>query len=634
MKKLIFVAILLIATWSYAADFSPTVMTLTGEDYLQYNFDGDPLTMPIDLSGTPGAIWLVINTRGQAANISAVQNGFMGWHYVNNIDTTVYISQKYTKEIGPSDISWDGTDTDGNIVAAGTYDYYFWGYDNITPRLIASDFVNTGRVWNSDSTHLIEIGEDDMPLAQPMFFGNRFFGDIGTYGNYGNEDPQWAEHGMHFKWVLGGDPHDLSLLQTTYANIYALSANIYDENALGYGGPAINPNDFDIFYNCTRNASSKTSTMTKWGWVTDGDALLDEDWLGWDELTLEEGGVALGVWTMKPTAWSDRDYIYVNSIGANQTESEWTKLRCFSFDGELVFDKMMSEWFYPDDNGPYGMINGAPQHLSPGRGQNLMLLASTNACFMEMIDTTRLIEDPDIDYDEYGVWYNQNGDYFLDMNYEIDSNYPWACIEDEHAYAFKRDSADVEINGFNIIGTSYNGLNSIAVMTQDGTGIDYMAFGDDTVSDDVTTKLGGRVCSAGSNYDGLYWAGLTEPDQGWSATFTANFIASDSFHGVISNEPVITPGVEDAPAAFSVEQNSPNPFNPTTSIGFTVPEAGHVTVDIYNVAGQKIDTLMNNFMDAGKQSVVWDASGFSNGVYFYTIKSGDFSRTMKMTLLK
>ena len=91
---------------------------------------------------------------------------------------------------------------------------------------------------------------------------------------------------------------------------------------------------------------------------------------------------------------------------------------------------------------------------------------------------------------------------------------------------------------------------------------------------------------------------------------------------------------ENIQAAFAVAQNSPNPFNPTTSISFTLPASDNVTVDIYNVSGQKVDTLVNDFMDAGMHSVNWDASGFSNGVYFYTVKSGDFTKTMKMTLLK
>ncbi len=449
MKKLLFTfAILLIATWSYAADFSPTLMTLTGEDYLQYDFDGDPLTLPIELSGTPAAIWLIINTTGQAENIKAIQNGHLGWHYVNEIDTTVYISPRYTNDIGPSNIYWDGTDTDGNIVAAGTYDYYFWGYDDKSPRVRATDFVTLGRMWNTDSTHLIENGEDGLPLAQPMFFGANFHYDMSNYVIVGYESPAWAEHGIHYKWVLGADPHDLSYLQSTYCNIYLPGAQANDEDFIDCGGPALNPNDYDIFYSCARNATAKTSTMTKWGWVSDGDALLDEDWLGWDELTWEEGGVAIGVWTMKPTCFSDRDYIYVNSIGPNQSEDEWTKLRAVSFDGEVIIDKMLHEQFRPDDKGPGDAINGSMNHLGPGSVKNTMLLIQCAGCFAEMINTTRMLDDDDVDYDEYGAWFNQNGDYFLDMNYEPDSNFPWACYQDEHAYSFKRDSADVDADGF------------------------------------------------------------------------------------------------------------------------------------------------------------------------------------------
>jgi len=91
---------------------------------------------------------------------------------------------------------------------------------------------------------------------------------------------------------------------------------------------------------------------------------------------------------------------------------------------------------------------------------------------------------------------------------------------------------------------------------------------------------------------------------------------------------------DEAPSVFAVEQSSPNPANPTTTISFTLPESGNVTADIFNVAGQKVDTLVNDFMDSGRHSVVWDGSNLSTGVYFYTVTSGEFSKTMKMTLLK
>jgi len=111
-----------------------------------------------------------------------------------------------------------------------------------------------------------------------------------------------------------------------------------------------------------------------------------------------------------------------------------------------------------------------------------------------------------------------------------------------------------------------------------------------------------------------------------------NWVAFDSAHGIITNMPVAVE--EESQAAFSVDAAYPNPANPTTTIGFTLAEAGHVTVDIYNVAGQKVDTLVDDRMRTGKHSVVWDGSGFSAGVYFYTVMSGNFSKTMKVTLLR
>ena len=73
---------------------------------------------------------------------------------------------------------------------------------------------------------------------------------------------------------------------------------------------------------------------------------------------------------------------------------------------------------------------------------------------------------------------------------------------------------------------------------------------------------------------------------------------------------------------------------PSIPISFTLADADYVSVEIFNVAGQKIDTLADGFMDAGSQSLTWDASDISAGVYFYTVKSAGYSKTMKMTLLK
>jgi len=109
------------------------------------------------------------------------------------------------------------------------------------------------------------------------------------------------------------------------------------------------------------------------------------------------------------------------------------------------------------------------------------------------------------------------------------------------------------------------------------------------------------------------------------------FLGHDSIMGTITTAVSVE---EDSPEAFSVAQNTPNPFNPNTTINFSLAQSGDVTVDVFNVAGQKVDTLVDGFMNAGSQSVVWGVTDFSAGVYFYTVKSAGFSKTMKMTLLK
>jgi len=606
----------------YATDFTPIVMTLTVPAEIKYNFDGSELIIPFTLSGTPAAIWLVINTKGQAENIVNVRNGYLGWHYVNKIDTTVYVSEKYCKEPGLTEIVWDGTNQDGNPVAIGTYDYYLWAYDDYTPRQLASKFVITGYDWESQFSHIYELGEDGMPLANPLIMGSQ------VWWASRSEIP-YKQHGIHYKWELGCDPNDLLFLQTTRCPLY--DVNDVRNSDFSYGGPVFNPLDYGSFYHCCVNISQKTSTMFKWQFVTNGEAIRDENWLGWYELKWEQQGDAIGIWDQKPSAYTDRNYIYIVSPGLFQKNEEWNRLRCVSFDGDVIFDKMMHDWYFPDDFNPWGFINGAFNNLYP-REKNSWFLMGYSACLMQMINTTRLLVDHD-DETDMVVFENRNGDYFLDTAYEQDVEPGWFCLDDELVTSMRRVSIGIDSNGFNIIGISSFGLVSFGVSTQDGTGIGYMSFSDDTISDNINLKGGGLLCDSGSHYDGLYYCGPQTATTGSWGNFACTwFVASDSVHGIITNKPT---AVEiKTQTAFNVSQNTPNPFNHSTSIHFMITQSDHITLEICNVSGQKVETLVNDFMDAGTYSVVWDASGFSNGVYFYTVKTCTFSKTMKMILLK
>lgn len=93
------------------------------------------------------------------------------------------------------------------------------------------------------------------------------------------------------------------------------------------------------------------------------------------------------------------------------------------------------------------------------------------------------------------------------------------------------------------------------------------------------------------------------------------------------------------PTEFTLSQNVPNPFNPSTQVSFALPTAAKVNLSIYNVLGQHVKTLVDTDMRAGYQTVTWDGTDntghtVASGVYFYKLNAGDFTATKKMLMLK
>ena len=86
--------------------------------------------------------------------------------------------------------------------------------------------------------------------------------------------------------------------------------------------------------------------------------------------------------------------------------------------------------------------------------------------------------------------------------------------------------------------------------------------------------------------------------------------------------------------SFMLAQNYPNPFNPSTTISFSIAEAGKVNLTVYNILGQKVAVLMNGNLSSGRHEIKFDASALSSGIYFYRLKSRDYALVKKMILLK
>ena len=88
------------------------------------------------------------------------------------------------------------------------------------------------------------------------------------------------------------------------------------------------------------------------------------------------------------------------------------------------------------------------------------------------------------------------------------------------------------------------------------------------------------------------------------------------------------------PKEFSLDQNYPNPFNPTTTIKFTLSEAGNASLIVYNMLGQQVAELANERLSAGAHAYSFDASQLSSGIYIYRLRAGDNQVTKRMTLIK
>ena len=113
--------------------------------------------------------------------------------------------------------------------------------------------------------------------------------------------------------------------------------------------------------------------------------------------------------------------------------------------------------------------------------------------------------------------------------------------------------------------------------------------------------------------------------------FSGELLTSiNAFDSTLTDVENVEPIVTD----FKLFQNYPNPFNPVTTIRFNLPEAGNVKLTLYNILGQELKTLVNEFKESGVHTINFDATDLNSGMYIYKLEAGSFVQTRKMTLIK
>ncbi|MCC7430168.1 CotH kinase family protein [bacterium] len=170
-------------------------------------------------------------------------------------------------------------------------------------------------------------------------------------------------------------------------------------------------------------------------------------------------------------------------------------------------------------------------------------------------------------------------------------------------------------------GLSGNG-ELIRLYDQNGNLVDSLVYDDEAPWQTAPDGTGSTLQLKNPAFDNS----LAE-NWGASASFGTPGSFNDNFLSVAEN------GLQ-VPAKFSLSQNYPNPFNPTTKISFTLPKTAKVRLEIFNVLGQSVKTLLNETKKAGFYTLDFNAQNFASGIYFYRLESGSFSQTKKMLLIK
>ena len=650
MKNIaIFIMITLLASVAYGQGWSPVPLVINTQEVVPYAFDGSELNVQFDLTGKPALIWMVIQTQlDDAEKPVAVTNGFKGWHFVNGIDTTVYVSASREYAIGNDQtFRWNGKGNekdmenlvDGANLASGNYSYYLIGYDNKSDREIANDqipigvfsYANTARFYTKDDA-------TGATLSNPLL--------MGTVRN-NRADRFSAVENTYFKFRLGDDPYDATKIVTTKVFGHE-NGDVVEGQAIKYGAGIFAPNDYDTFYYPNSRQFESAISVVKYQFVAGGEAVQDATYGDYSRISFAWNP---GSFAMPGILQEDGENAYLLITNQNPLNFPMDRiigfpLESLSGDSDVLFETTLMEYWaplVPEDTNKQTRKGGEAGRFDKGPNPGQFYVAGDASCLVELLDAHKMLNGSVDAFTRNGyvVWGNSNGDFFVDKNSQIEplnEAQLWACqtFEPRNFNTMRSAPSPSDLNGFMCNYLEFAGLYSAALFTPDGSGVGYVRFNDDSFSaggDNAQKKGNGYTIDVEGNYDGIYVLRSMQAEPYWDdiSYDSTCWFGWDSDGGVIQPPTAVE---EEAPVAFSVAQNTPNPFNPTTTINFTLVREGQVSIDVFNVAGQKVATLANDVMTAGSHSVSWDANGIAAGVYFYTVKSGDYSKTMKMTLLK
>ncbi|HEX2999828.1 MAG TPA: hypothetical protein VHR86_06290, partial [Armatimonadota bacterium] len=442
------------------------------------------MEMKVKVSGTPAAVVFSIFTKDQAAKSRNIRNGHLGWHFVNMVDTCVYLSPEYRFQPGENTVVWDGRDENGAKMTRQDYTYYLWAFDDSSP---SREVTRSIRFPRFDRSFLQCQDRAGSPLAQPVLYSSA--SPLESAGETWN---------TRARWIIGNDPSDASLTETTR-----------DRSWPDNGQMAFDYWDESCFF--TQSLTPGALVMTKWKWASNGDAELQPAWGDNGRYTHPTSLNSANPLYSGPVG-DISDYLFYTNTFALDSEEWHTIIYVDRNDGSEIKRVNLAPWWSSDGESPFG-----PSAMCFSRGS--LFLNSPQSCIAMMFD-------PYMEEDDAMVqWVNGNGDGIGDKNYEPGVPNPRVCADPDlppFAGRFAVDNC-----GFAAFPVEGMGSASFGLFAPDGSGAGYFTlFGVES-----RAVRGLQIADTGSAYDGLYYGygGVTSDSDSAGVRYTGY----DVFKGMI-----------------------------------------------------------------------------------------------------
>ena len=599
----------------------PTVLTVDVQDMTVSSF---PVDIPFTTSGSAATVYLAVYTNLSDADLPGLTtHGELNWHSYQEIDYALHVSPGSRFEPGSHSITWDGTDMDGNTVdPSGSYRFFVIALDDQAPvnmvgytnarhtaeSCLARDqngdlFILTGgsvvRLTDGGPRHMIITRVGTNWIETPQAWQAIDVEDelMPVFHNDDIVPVEWAGGGNGKQY--GSLPGDF------YGDSFGAVAG--DEDGNDYGAIKFNVDPANNQVTLDRNFGDQGDGRLKFEPFSDGNLIVGSTGIdSWDGLIYY------------PIYDRGRDAPAHSNVGVQDPAT-----------GDVVDVLDLSEWnvvdvgegnqaFSPHDiwvdgTGVYVVGYAAPLHLKITLDGELKWINNNGDGFADSID-------PDTGEFDYGSF----------------ALTPWNTA----------GSGSKDGWGFAYIPLLGSTTSTVDILGPDGTGILHM------VATHAPAHWPQWVESIEEDgpYDGLYWdigsrrGGGADP---WDVPDFTGYPGRQAIHfpfdlkSAVINSDTAVEEVAGAgtPGSYSLADAYPNPFNPESTIRFSLPREEQVSLQVFSLSGQLVKTLHEGFVEAGVYESVWDGmneSGESvaSGVYLYSLQAGSFQQTKKLTLLK